>query len=181
MGRQNTKHMNQASQSNEYQNIISRLSSIERAINGEKKPEIPLIDPTANVLALVSAETKRQDDLRMAEFKRQDDLRAQADKYQDKIDTERKRMESDAKKAEADRIDALLAANKNDVALALAKQQAQAEAQDKRIAIVEQNQYQGVGGKEQRTESQKRSEWVIGLIATLAAGAGAMLVHLLGK
>jgi hypothetical protein len=164
--------LSQSNQSNEYQDIIRRLSEIERAVgvNDKAPAKIPLIDPTANVLALVAAETKRQDDLRTL-----------AEKFQDKIDVERTRTDSDAKRAEADRIDALLAANKNDVALALAKQQAQAEAQDKRIAIVEQNQYQGVGGKEQRTESQHRSEWLIGLIVVIAGALGGMLVHLLGK
>jgi hypothetical protein len=150
----------------DYQEILSRLD----VLRSEKAPVIPLIDPTANVLSLVKAETKRQDDLRVAETRRIDDLL-----------TEKSKTDSDAKKAEADRIDALLSANKNDVALALSKQQAQAEAQDKRIAILEQNQYQGAGRQGQQTENKAHSQWVIGLIATLALGFGALLVKVLFK
>ena len=116
------------------------------------------------MLALVAAETKRQDDLKAAESKRVDDIRKIIDKYQDKIYDERRKADSEAKAAEAGRIDALLVANKNDVALALSKQQAQAEAQDKRIAILEQNQYTGVGRQGQALESRQRSEWITGLV-----------------
>lgn len=166
-------------------------------------PTLPLIDPTANVLSLVSAAITRQDDLRLAENKRMDDVRRLENKrlddlrkleetYIDKIDKERhatedrlQKKDAEAKKAEVDRVDALLAANKIDVALALAKQQAQAEAQDKRIAIVEQNQYQGVGGKTQQLEGRQQSQWAVGVIVTLALGIGAgvmgILMHVLGK
>jgi hypothetical protein len=168
-----------------FQQILDQLKDIKIVVSGntqDKAPEkIPLIDPTANVLALVKAETQRQDDLRSAEFKRLDDLRVQAEKFNDKLDTERRRTESDAKKAEADRIDALLSANKNDVALALSKQQAQAEAQDKRIAIVEQNQYQGAGRQGQQTENRQHSQWLIGVAITMALGLGALLVKVLFK
>lgn len=127
-----------------------------------------LIDPTANVLGLVAAETKRQDDLRAAEFRRQDDLRIQAEHYNDKLYNERTRFDAEAKRAEAGRIDALLVANTNNVALALEKQGAQAQAQDKRIAALEQNQYQGVGASGQRIEGRQQSQWVIGVVVVIA-------------
>jgi hypothetical protein len=137
------------------QDILRRLAVLESA----DVKESALIDPTANVLGLVKAAIQRQDDLRAGETRRIDDLLS-----------ERRRTDSDAKKAEADRIDALLSANKNDVALALSKQQAQAEAQDKRIAILEQNQYQGAGRQGQQTETRQQSQWTIGLIVALAMG-----------
>lgn len=63
-----------------HQEILSRLDALKEA-NGREKPfPIPLIDPTANVLALVAAETKRQDDMRAAEGRRQDELREKTDK-----------------------------------------------------------------------------------------------------
>lgn len=143
--------------------ILSRI----RALQEESPSKIPLIDPTANVLSLVTAAMARQDDLRLAETRRIDDLL-----------TERRQTDSDAKRAEAARIDALLAANKNDVALALAKQQAQAEAQDKRIAIVEQNQYQGVGATGQRVLGRQSSQWIIGLLVFAAIGVTGLLLRL---
>jgi hypothetical protein len=92
--------------------VLARLRDLKtgQRHNGAEHPQIPLIDPTANVLALVGAETKRQDDLRMAEFKRQDDLRKQAESFQARLLGERLSAEKEAKRAEAGRIDALLAA-----------------------------------------------------------------------
>jgi hypothetical protein len=84
------------------------------------------------------------------------------------------RTEKDAKDAESKRIDALLVANTNNVALALEKQGAQAQAQDKRIAALEQNQYQGVGEKGQRGESRQFNQWLIGVIALML---GVILAH----
>jgi hypothetical protein len=160
-----------APSSGEFDEIISRLRSIQQAqdSNGQDKNKntpapIPLIDPTANVLALLRAAATRQDDLRVAENKRIDDLRDQADKFNEKLATERLRADSESKRAEAGRIDALLVANTNNVALALEKQGAQANAQDRRIAVLEQNQYQGVGAGTQRVESRQTSQWLIGLI-----------------
>jgi hypothetical protein len=139
-------------------------------------PVIPLIDPTANVIKLVDAAIARQDDLRAAEAQRVSDLNDQADKFNTKLEEQRRFFETEAKKAEAGRIDSLLAADKANVALALAKQEAQAIAQDKRIAALEQNQYQGVGAGAQRTEGRANYQWAIG-IALLIAG---LLVGLLG-
>jgi hypothetical protein len=156
--------------------VLARLRDLKtgQRHNGVEHPQIPLIDPTANVLALVSAETKRQDDLRMAEFKRQDDLRKQAESFQARLLGERLSAEKEAKRAEAGRIDALLAANTNNVALALEKQGAQAQAQDKRIAALEQNQYQGVGATGQRGENRQQYQWLIGVAAGLAI---AIILH----
>jgi hypothetical protein len=154
----------------EFQEIILRLDTLKRVLdNGkEKAPDkIPLIDPTANVLALVKAETDRQDDLRAAESKHQDDLRIQAEKFRDKLDAERARADAEAKHAESGRLNALLDANTQNVALALEKQGAQATGQDKRIAALEQNQW-NVGGATsvreiQRTEGRQSSQWMTGL------------------
>jgi len=160
----------------QYQEILERIKTLQQ----DKAPVIPLIDPTANVLSLVAAETKRQDDLRAAEFKRQDDLRQQAEHYIEKLATERLRSEADAKRAEAGRIDALLAANTNNVALALEKQGAQAQAQDKRIAALEQNQYQGVGATGQRAEVRLQSNWSTGLIVAVGLSLMAAMVSVIG-
>jgi hypothetical protein len=145
------------------QDILFRLTALEAALK-EKAPVIPLIDPTANVLSLVAAAITRQDDIRALETRRQDDLREQGERYLEQLATERQRAEMAAKVAEAGRIDALLAANTNNVALALEKQGAQAQAQDKRIAALEQNQYQGVGGKMQQSENRQINQWLIPII-----------------
>jgi hypothetical protein len=142
--------------------VDARLRVLEEAAKN-----IPLIDPTANVLSLVAAAITRQDDLRQAENRRIDDLRKQAEHYTDKIAAERLRSEADAKAAEARRIDALLVANTNNVALALEKQSAQAMAQDKRIAVLELNQYQGVGAAGQRIEGRQQSQWNVDKLFSL--------------
>ena len=111
------------------------------------------IDPTTNVLNLVKEAMKRQDD-----------LREQADKFQILLAKQRFLYEKEAKDAESRRIDALLLANKNDVALALERNLGLSAAQDKRIALVEQNQYLGVGATGQRAEGRQHSQWVIGLV-----------------
>lgn len=101
-------------------------------------------DPTANVLSLVEAAIRRQDDLRAAQDQRTDDLRlAEAQRVDDlrrleryfneRFDASNERLrlaESnriDAQAlAESRRIDALLAAATQNVALASEKQAAQA-------------------------------------------------------
>lgn len=161
------------------QELLTRLK--------DPPPQIPLIDPTANVLSLVTAAIQRQDDLRSAEFKRQDDLREQEAKYQRDLGQAESRRIDALALAESRRIDALLAAQKNDVAIANEKQAtvastlalqvstsaealraqvaAAAAAQtesvstlrdifDKRIATVEQNQYQS-GGRDLGVESSR--------------------------
>lgn len=143
--------------------------------------ERPPIDPTANVLGLVAAEGRRQDDLRQAEGRRQDDLRAQAERFTEKLETQRQFFETQAKMAESGRIDALLVANTNNVALALEKQGAQAQAQDKRIAALEQNQYQGVGAGVQRVEGRQHNQWVIGIVLVVAIFLANWLPRFFGK
>src|ERR1700730_14653554 len=161
----------------EFQEILSRLRDLQGKHDAAKAPVIPLIDPTANVLALVGAETKRQDDLRAAEAKRVSDLDAQAEKFHSKLEAQRQFFESEARKAEAGRIDSLLAADKANVALALAKQEAQAQAQDKRIAALEQNQYQGVGAGAARGEGRQHNQWLINVVLIVAG----IILGLLGK
>jgi hypothetical protein len=106
------------------------------AAQGEGDKE-PFFDPTQNVLNLVAAETKRQDDLRAAEGRRLDELRAQAERYQNDLRDQVEKYQGKLDRAEANRIDALLAANTNSVALALARQELQTQAQDKRVAALE--------------------------------------------
>ena len=125
----------------------------------------PVIDPTKNVLDLVSAETKRQDDLRMLEG----DWRDRFDKMQ--ID-----HAWEIRKAESDRIDAILdagAANvqraadvQSGVAAQLAGQVASTatafEARligalqpiQQRIDDLTRAQYEGVGAKTQVVEAR---------------------------
>lgn len=146
--------------SSEFQEIISRLDELRR----DRPLSIPLIDPTANVKELVQMEVEHQRELATRDQKRQDDLRDQAERFNEKLYAERRITDTEARKAEAGRIDALLVANTNNVALALEKQGAQAQAQDKRIAALEQNQYQGVGATGQRAEGRQQSQWVIGII-----------------
>lgn len=115
-----------------------------RPSNDGEPPQIPLIDPTANVLSLVKAAIERQDDLRSAEarfnvleVKRLDDLAAMRHNCDQEILTVHLQSQRDlasaesrrldlAALAEQRRIDALLTAQKSDVALASEKAAAQA-------------------------------------------------------
>jgi hypothetical protein len=169
----------------EFDEIISRLKSIQQSQDGGQNTDkhipapIPLIDPTANVNELVKGEVKRLNDLRTADLEWEKVLRELGEKWSDKLQTERQRADGEARKAEAGRIDSLLAENKNNVAIALAKQELQASAQEKRIAVLEQNQYQGVGAGTQRTENRQISQWVIGLIVGVAFSGLTALVTVL--
>jgi hypothetical protein len=165
----------------EYREILARLDALRDGAKEKSPDKIPLIDPTANVLALVGAETKRQDDLRAAEAKRVSDLDSQAEKFHSKLEAQRQFFESEARKAEAGRIDSLLAADKANVALALAKQEAQAQAQDKRIAALEQNQYQGVGAGAARGEGRQHNQWLINVVLIVAGIILGLLGKFLGK
>jgi hypothetical protein len=139
----------------------------------------PIIDPTLNVKELVELERRHHVEMAAAAEMRQDDLRQLAEHYTEKLASERLRAAEEAKHAEAGRIDSLLVANTNSVALALAKQEAQAQAQDKRIAALEQNQYQGVGASGQRTEGRQQNQWLIGLIVVIAIFLANWLPHVL--
>jgi hypothetical protein len=143
--------------------ILARLVALQESTIKPPTPPAPQIDPTVNAKDALDAAVKRQDD-----------LREQAEKFQDKLAVQRGESEKEAKRAEAGRIDALLVANTNNVALALEKQGAQAQAQDKRIAALEQNQYQGVGATGQRGESRQFNQWLIGVIALML---GVVLAH----
>ena len=134
-------------------------------------------DPTKNVSDQLDAAVKRQDDLRKNDRMWRDRLDAQTEKWRDKFDTERARADNLARAAEAGRLDALLGANTSNVALALGKQEAQAQAQDRRIAVLEQNQYQSGGRDIQRTEGRQSNQWVIGIIVAAAAIAGTFLAN----
>lgn len=105
----------------EYREILLRLAQL-RAVEARPQP----IDPTANVLSLVAAAIERQDDLRRVENRRLDDLRSQERYFNERLSVaESNRINSQAL-AESRRIDALLAAATNNVALAAEKQSAQA-------------------------------------------------------
>lgn len=149
------------SENGSYQEILARLDAL-------KAPIIPLIDPTANVLKLVEQAVLRLNDLRDAENRRLDDLWKLEHLWADKLAAERMRSDMEAKRAEAGRIDALLGANTNNVALALEKQGAQATAQDRRISVLEQNQYQ-TGGRDIQRDVAKVdvAKWVGWFLAGL--------------
>jgi tetrahydromethanopterin S-methyltransferase subunit F len=133
-----------APSSGEFDEIISRLRSIQTDVigkgNGADKPTpIPLIDPTANVQRELAAEKSRQDDLRAANDRRIDDLRKQQMAYEGIIQKVREKAQQDLSAAESKRIDAInlaetrrldavLAEQKSAVALASEKTAAQAAA-----------------------------------------------------
>jgi hypothetical protein len=87
----------------EIKQAVDKLSAQIHSISSSK----PLVDPTANVLSLVSAETKRADDLRMAESRRIDDVMKLRAEYSEKLSN-----------AEAKRIDAIRAVDVGAVAIA---------------------------------------------------------------
>jgi hypothetical protein len=94
--------------------ILARVKEIqvknEEGRQNKTPDPIPLIDPTANVLALVKAETKRQDDLRAAEGLRLDQLRIQAENCAKEISAVQLKAQEDLVAAESRRIDALTVA-----------------------------------------------------------------------
>jgi hypothetical protein len=85
---------------------MDRLFSRMQILNSNKS-EIPIIDPTTNVLSLVAAETKRADDLREAESRRIDEIMVIHSLYAEKLSV-----------AEAKRIDAIRTVDVNAVAIA---------------------------------------------------------------
>jgi hypothetical protein len=111
----------------EYREILARLGALQDAAGRDKAPEIPLIDPTANVLSLVGAAMLRQDDLRKAESKRINDLRKAAGKHSREVDTLREKAQRDLAAAESRRLDALsLAESRRIDALLVAAENARA-------------------------------------------------------
>lgn len=87
----------------------------------------PTVDPTKNVLDLVDAAARRQDDIRAASDLRQNDLRAMETNYRQFIDELRESHVKELTSAEAKRIDAIRAVDVAAVATASerAAQQAQ--------------------------------------------------------
>ena len=149
----------------------------------------PNIDPTANVLEALRTAVARQDDLREQAEKYQERLRVQDNAWQTRFDVERQRADTEARRAEAGRIDSLRAGDAaaiqqalstaSTAALALQSQvttsastlaQAAAvtkDAQDKSIAALQLIQAQSGGtlsGREvQRTEGRQFGQWAMGL------------------
>ena len=117
----------------------------------------PLTDPSLNVKELVELRAGYEAE-----------LRKQAERWQERLDVQRDQGADERIKAEAGRIDALLVANANNVALALSKQEAQALAQDRRIAVLEQNQYQAGGKDIQRVEQRQGNQWTLGQLVAIA-------------
>jgi hypothetical protein len=129
-------------------------------------------DPSANVIRLVELGAQRQDDLRAAADRRQDDLRDLTTTWRDKFAALQVTHQHELAANEQGRIDALLEANTNNVALALSKQGDQALAQDKRIATLEQNQYSGAGGTAAVDKAQAKTTISQGQLLT----AGVLLI-----
>lgn len=77
-----------------------------------------VVDPTANVIALVRAESKRLDDLVAASTRRQDDLRTMESKHQTEKDDLRSHFYESLRAAETARIDAIRAVDVGAVAAA---------------------------------------------------------------
>lgn len=86
----------------------------------------PVVDPTANVIALTEAANVRQDDLRNAESRRVDELRAAESRRIDEQARLRAEYADKLTTAEAKRIDAIRAVDVNAVAVASQRQADQA-------------------------------------------------------
>ena len=161
-------------------NVREILGLVRDGSAPTQKPEA-VIDPTANVLSLVAAADRRQDDLRNNDKTWRDRLDSQTQKWRDKLDAERQRADANASKAEAGRLDALLLANTNNVALALAKQEAVTQEQARRLAVLEQNQYQQGGATIQRTEARGQGNFNISQAITIGGILVLVLVDLKTK
>jgi len=86
----------------------------------------PLEDPTANVIAILEAATKRTDDLREAAVKRQDDMRSSDYAHITDLMNLTAAYEEKLRLAEAHRIDAIRAVDVGNVQRAAEVQQNQA-------------------------------------------------------
>ena len=106
------------------------------------------------------------------------EIRLLGEHWHERLEVQRERADKAAADGEARRIDALLVANANNVALALSKQEAQALAQDRRIAVLEQNQYQSGGKDLQRVEQRGDSRFTITQLIALAGIAALVLLDL---
>ena len=127
----------------------------------------PVIDPTKNVLTLVKKGLNTEKALRRAGDKEQARLTSLERRHRKELAKVENGARIARELAESRRINALLADKDANVALALGKQEAQALAQDKRIAVLEQNQYSGAGGTAAVDKAQGRSAVTVNqLIAT---------------
>lgn len=159
-----------------------------------------VIDPTANVIAILEAAVTRQDDLRIAESKHRDEMAKLRAIYDDKL-----------RDAEAKRIDAIRAVDVGNVSRAAEVSSAQAatlaaqvtisaetlrtqvaaaaaaqsialaaalEPIRKDIADLRQVQYQTQGQRTQVTEGRDNTRFYIGL---LGAGLTALTIYQLAK
>jgi hypothetical protein len=164
--------------------ILQRVKAIQDALGDSGRPPvIPLIDPTANVTALVLAEAKRQDQLREINDKHNVEIRSieqhcatELDALREKLaDAQLQRIDALAL-AEKTRIDAKISQGEQNVALTAERTTAQAAAlatamtasaealrlssaqqndvTTKAIRILEQNQYQSGGRDVQRQETR---------------------------
>jgi hypothetical protein len=193
-----------------YQEILERLGRIEASNHEKKPPEIPLIDPTANVLKLVEKAVERMDDLRAADDKWSERIRHTEERWASEVGQLREKLaiaEStriDAvNMAESRRIDALFAEMKAAVALASEKAAAgaaqlatavAAAAQttataleiirsnfDTRVTRIEQQQYQTGGRDIQRGEGRLQSNWLVGILVVVSLAALQIVLRLIGK
>jgi hypothetical protein len=93
-----------------------------------------VVDPTANVLGLVEAANRRQDDLREAEARRMDELRRQESLWMMKLLDLRSDHAEELRIAEAKRIDAIRAYDTNAVAVAAQRSSDQASVLASQVA-----------------------------------------------
>jgi Cu/Ag efflux pump CusA len=140
-----------------------------------------IVDPTANVIALVKEAIQRQDDLRAQYQESQKEL----------AESQYKRIDANVQ-ALSSRVDAQF--SKSDTAVALASKEAATRATDlavqvtnaaiasasqvstmrdaleKRIQLLEQNQYQMGGASQQQAVGQLRNQWIIGIAILIGLG-----------
>ena len=94
----------------------------------------PVVDPTANVLALVESAIKRLDDLRAANMLRQDDLREAAARHSQEMAALRAEYQQELRLAETERINAIRAVDVQAVQQASTVQETRATALAAQVA-----------------------------------------------
>ncbi len=151
-----------------------------------------VLDPTRNVLDLVDAAMRRQDDMRRSDQRRQDDLREMESKHHREVSDMRHNYEGELRRAESERLNSIRAVDQGQVqrtadvqtqvASALAAQvvatadafrvtlTAALEPIQKDIADLRKTQYEQAGQKAQTIEKGTGNRaWVGLVIAGLAA------------
>ena len=135
------------------------------------------------------SENRRIDDLRNSQKEFEHEIRIVRADYERRLSLAESIRVDALATAESRRIDAVLAGMKADVTLANEKAGATASAlaasvatsaaatdakinelrnsHDKRLAAVEQNQYQQGGAQSQSTQEQRNRQWVIGLVVAI--------------